>query len=44
MAIIVYTSYFSSFSTFLIMSEERWCIMEFGEEYIKYMNKVRRYI
>lgn len=26
-----------------ILSEERWCIREFGEEYIKYMNKVRRY-
>lgn len=28
----------------IILSEERWCIMEFGEEYLKYMNKVRRYI
>ena len=28
----------------IIISEERWCIKEFGEEYIKYMNKVRRYI
>lgn len=28
----------------IILSEERWCIMEFGEEYKKYMNKVRRYI
>ncbi len=28
----------------IILSEERWCIKEFGEEYIKYMNKVRRYI
>ncbi|AGK96836.1 methyltransferase family protein [Clostridium pasteurianum] len=27
----------------IILSEERWCIKEFGEEYIKYMNKVRRY-
>ena len=29
---------------YLILSEERWCIKEFGDEYIKYMNKVRRYI
>ena len=29
---------------YLILSEERWCIKEFGEEYTKYMNKVRRYI
>lgn len=28
----------------IILSEERWCIREFGEEYIKYMNNVRRYL
>ncbi|HEY5561708.1 MAG TPA: isoprenylcysteine carboxylmethyltransferase family protein [Clostridiaceae bacterium] len=28
----------------IILSEERWCIKEFGEEYTEYMNKVRRYI
>lgn len=28
----------------IILSEERWCIQEFGEEYIEYMNNVRRYI
>ncbi len=28
----------------IILSEEKWCIKKFGEEYIKYMNKVRRYI
>jgi protein-S-isoprenylcysteine O-methyltransferase Ste14 len=28
----------------IIRSEERWCIQKFGEEYINYMNKVRRYI
>ncbi|AEK19809.1 methyltransferase family protein [Methanococcus maripaludis] len=28
----------------IILSEERWCIKEFGEEYLKYMNRVRRYI
>lgn len=28
----------------IILSEERWCIIKFGEEYINYMNKVRRYI
>ncbi|WP_442929338.1 methyltransferase family protein [Natranaerovirga pectinivora] len=31
-------------SHWVILSEERWCIEKFGEEYIKYMNKVRRYI
>jgi protein-S-isoprenylcysteine O-methyltransferase Ste14 len=29
---------------YLILSEERWCIKEFEEEYKKYMKKVRRYI
>jgi protein-S-isoprenylcysteine O-methyltransferase Ste14 len=28
----------------IIWSEERWCIEKFGDEYINYMNKVRRYI
>lgn len=28
----------------IILSEERWCVKEFGEEYIDYMNHVRRYI
>lgn len=27
----------------VILSEERWCIKKFGEEYIKYMNRVGRY-
>lgn len=28
----------------IILSEERWCIKQFGEKYKNYMNKVRRYI
>ncbi len=28
----------------IILSEERWCIEKFGEQYINYMHKVRRYI
>lgn len=28
----------------IIRSEERWCVEKFGDEYIKYMKKVRRYI
>lgn len=28
----------------IILSEERWCVKEFGEEYMNYMKKVRRYI
>jgi len=29
---------------FLILSEERWCIGQFGETYTTYMKNVRRYI
>jgi protein-S-isoprenylcysteine O-methyltransferase Ste14 len=28
----------------LILAEERWCVAEFGEVYIQYMKKVRRYL
>lgn len=28
----------------IIRSEERWCVQKFGEEYISYMNHVRRYL
>jgi len=28
----------------IILSEERWCILQFGDEYIEYMKRVRRYI
>lgn len=29
---------------FIILSEERWCIEKFGDEYREYMKRVRRYI
>ena len=28
----------------IILSEERWCVKKFGQEYIDYRNRVRRYI
>lgn len=28
----------------IILSEERWCVNTFGEEYLQYMKNVRRYI
>lgn len=28
----------------IILSEERWCVKKFGEAYLNYMEKVRRYI
>lgn len=29
---------------YLILSEERWCVEQFGNEYLDYMRNVRRYI
>jgi protein-S-isoprenylcysteine O-methyltransferase Ste14 len=31
-------------SHWIILSEERWCVEKFGDEYKQYMRKVRRYI
>jgi protein-S-isoprenylcysteine O-methyltransferase Ste14 len=31
-------------SHWIILSEERWCINKFGEEYVRYIDKVRRYV
>ena len=31
-------------SHWIILSEERWCMKKFGEVYIEYMNRVRRYL
>lgn len=28
----------------IILSEERWCVQTFGEEYVRYSRKVRRYL
>lgn len=28
----------------IVLSEERWCIHKFGDEYVRYMSNVRRYI
>ena len=28
----------------IILSEERWCVQRFGEEYLQYMEQVRRYL
>ena len=35
---------FQMASHWVILAEERWCKQTFGNEYIKYMEKVRRYI
>ncbi|MFR6330355.1 MAG: methyltransferase family protein, partial [Eisenbergiella sp.] len=28
----------------IILSEERWCMEKFGDEYVQYLKRVRRYI
>jgi protein-S-isoprenylcysteine O-methyltransferase Ste14 len=35
---------FQTSAHWIILSEERWCVKKFGQEYVNYMNKVRRYI
>lgn len=35
---------FQASAHWIILSEERWCAKEFGEEYTSYMSRVRRYI
>jgi protein-S-isoprenylcysteine O-methyltransferase Ste14 len=35
---------FQTASHWIILSEERWCMREFGDEYRRYMSEVRRYI
>ncbi len=42
--LFTYLIVFQISSHWIILSEERWCIKIFGEEYSRYMNKVRRYI
>ncbi len=31
-------------SHWIILSEERWCVQKFGEEYVRYMERVGRYV
>ncbi len=35
---------FQMASHWIILSEERWCIQHFGEDYLSYMKQVRRYL
>lgn len=44
MILLVVLIVFQVSAHWIILSEERWCVKEFGEEYIRYMKKVRRYI
>lgn len=42
--LLAFTLIFQISAHWIILSEERWCIEQFGEEYRAYMNRVRRYI
>ena len=41
--LLIFVILFIITSHVIIISEERWCINEFGKEYLDYMKKVRRY-
>lgn len=38
------TVVFQTAAHWIILAEERWCTQHFGEEYLSYMKKVRRYL
>lgn len=42
--LFIFTLIFQISSHWIILSEERYCIKIYGEEYINYMKEVRRYI
>lgn len=42
--LFAFTVIFQVSSHWLIRSEERWCIAQFGDEYLEYMKRVRRYL
>lgn len=39
----LFVAVFQAAAHWIILSEERWCIGKFGEEYLRYMERVRRY-
>lgn len=43
-ALFVFVLVFQVSSHWIILSEERWCVRKFGEEYLQYQKEVRRYI
>lgn len=44
LALLGITIIFQLTAHWIILSEERWCVATFGESYVQYMKKVRRYI
>lgn len=44
LVILVILIVFQVSAHWIILSEERWCIKTFGDEYLDYMKNVRRYV
>lgn len=44
LSLFVFVIIFQLSAHWIILSEERWCIQQFGDRYRQYMNEVRRYI
>jgi len=44
LVLLVFVLLFQIATHWIILSEERWCVNEFGEEYTRYIKRVRRYI
>lgn len=43
-ALFAFVLVFQIAAHWIILSEERWCVRKFGNEYLQYMERVRRYI
>jgi len=41
--LFIFTIIFQISAHWIILAEERWCLVEFKEEYQEYLQKVRRY-
>lgn len=42
--LLAITAVFQLSAHWVILAEERWCIRQFGEDYVRYMAEVRRYL
>ena len=42
--LLAITAVFQLSAHWVILAEERWCIRQFGQDYIRYMAEVRRYL
>ena len=42
--LLLFVLVFQVSSHWIILSEERWCVQKFGQEYVRYMERVGRYV